>query len=74
MEIVYTDHTKIRMKQRGITQEDIKLTLRSPDRIFPSFGGRKCARKIIRGETLEVVFVKENDEIVVITTYWLEGD
>jgi hypothetical protein len=74
MEIIYTDHTKIRMKQRDIAEEDIKIALSNPDEIFPSFGGRKCARKIIRGETLEVVFVKENDQTVVITTYWLEGD
>lgn len=74
MEIIYTDHTRIRMKQRDITEEDIKTTLSHPDQIFPSFGGKKCARKMIRRKTLEVVFVKENDQTVVITTYWLEGD
>ncbi|KPK75080.1 MAG: hypothetical protein AMJ89_04915 [candidate division Zixibacteria bacterium SM23_73] len=74
MEIIYTDHTRIRMNQRDITEADIKMTLGSPDQIFPSFGGRKCARKMIKGETLEVVFVKENDQTIVITTYWLEGD
>jgi hypothetical protein len=27
---------------------------------------------MIRGRELEVVYVKENDQRVVITTYWLE--
>lgn len=48
------------------------MALSSPDKIFLSFAGRKCARKMIGGETLEVVFVRENDRTVVITTYWLE--
>jgi hypothetical protein len=74
MEIIYTDHTRIRMRQRNITEDDIKLALRNPDQILPSFGRRKCARKAIRDRTLEIVFVKENDQIIVITTYWLEGD
>jgi len=74
MEIIYTEHTRIRMKQRDVKETDVRITLSSPDHIFPSFGRRNCARKMIRGETLEVVFVKEDDQIVVITTYWLKGD
>jgi len=48
MKIIYSDHTKIRMKQRDITDEDIKIALKSPDKILPSFGRRRCARKAIK--------------------------
>jgi hypothetical protein len=74
MKIVYTDHTRARMKQRNIREDDITATLRSPDDTYSSFGGRECARKMIRGRELEVIYVKENDQRVVITTYWVERD
>jgi hypothetical protein len=36
-----------------------------------NYGRRKLARKTIGDKTLEVVYIKE-DDIIVITVYWLE--
>ena len=74
MEIIYTDHSRMRMKQRDITEKNVEMALDSPDRVSSTFGGRKCARKTIGDEMLEGIFVRENDRTVVVTTYWLEGD
>jgi hypothetical protein len=74
MGITYTDHARMRMRQRDIAEKDTEMVLSSPNSAFSSFGGRKCLRKTIGDKTLEVVFVKENDQTVLVTAYWLEGD
>ncbi len=43
----------------------------NPDETGDSFGRRKMARKTIGDKTLEVVYIKEEDTIV-ITVYWFE--
>ncbi len=72
MEIVFTEHAKERLSQRDIKEKDIIQTLKNPDRILKSFGGRKIAQKKFKGKILEVVFKEEKDRLVVITNYWLE--
>ncbi len=69
--MIITKHALIRMEQRGIDESIISSAILNPDETSDSFGRRKLARKTIGGKTLEVVYIKE-DDITVITVYWLE--
>ncbi|PWB50031.1 MAG: hypothetical protein C3F06_13075 [Candidatus Methanoperedenaceae archaeon] len=66
-----TNHALLRMRQRGIDENSVASAISNPDEIIDSFGNRKLARKTIGDKTIEVVFIKE-DDITVITVYWLE--
>ncbi len=67
----FTNHALLRMQQRGIDENDVASAILNPDETGGSFGKRKLARKAIGDKTLEVVYIKE-DDIIVITVYWLE--
>ena len=66
-----TNHARLRMQQRGIEESSVASAIMDPDEIDDSFGKRKLVRKAIGENTLEVVYIEE-DEIVVITVYWSE--
>ncbi len=70
--IVFTEHSKAKMKQRNISKELIKKVLKNPDNILPSYGKRKIAHKKIGRLFLRVIFKKEKDKIIVITTHWIK--
>lgn len=55
------------MKWRGISEEDVKITLSNYDKIEESFKGRKNAYKTIDSSLIKVTFKKENNRIIVIT-------
>jgi hypothetical protein len=67
----FTKHALIRMEQRGIDEYSIESAINDPDETIGSFGRRKLARKIIDNKILEIVYIEE-DDIIVITVYWLE--
>lgn len=67
----FTKHALFRMQQRGIDETIVGSAILNPDETGDSFGRRKLARKTIGDKTLEVVYIKE-DDIIVITVYWLE--
>lgn len=67
----FTNHALFRMQQRGIDETSVGSAILNPDETSDSFGRRKVARKTIGDKTLEVVYIKEED-IIVITVYWLE--
>jgi hypothetical protein len=69
--MIFTKHALFRMQQRGIDENSVASTILNPDEIGDSFGKRKLSRKRIKDKTLEVVYIKE-DDIIVITVYWLE--
>ncbi len=66
-----TKHALFRMQQRGIEENDVASAILSPDDTGESFGRRRLARKKIGDKTLEVVYIEEDDKVV-ITVYWLE--
>jgi len=66
-----TKHALLRMQQRGIDKNSVASAILNPDETSESFGKRRLARKTIGNKTLEVVYIKE-DDIIVITVYWLE--
>ena len=65
----FTNHSLVRMKERGVSQEDVFSVLRSPDlRGLPTERGRKRCDKSrpYRGD-LDVVFIQYSDCPCVIT-------
>ncbi|MDP3917001.1 MAG: DUF4258 domain-containing protein [Nanoarchaeota archaeon] len=67
MRIVYSDHAKKRMGQRGITELEVEYVLKYPQYIKKSFEGRKEALGIIKNRTIKVEFVDIENYIRIIT-------
>lgn len=67
---VFTHHARQRMTERNIAEKEIKKTIDNPDRIAYNFDkiivNKKIGKKII-----EVVFIRKNSKIVIITCYLL---
>jgi len=70
--LIYTNHSKIRIKQRNLKIQQIEKTVIKPDKILPSFKGRSLAQKNFSGQILEVVFRKQENNIIIIIAYWLK--
>jgi len=70
--IIYTDHARLRLKQRAIEESQILETVSKPDEVLKSFEKRSVARKRFSGKILEVVFTKQNNDLVIITAYFLK--
>jgi len=64
---------KEKIKQRDIPIEWVKETLRNPEEILKGHYGRKIAQKIYRKSNkdmlLRVIYMEEDEEVVVITSY-----
>ncbi|MBI2583924.1 MAG: DUF4258 domain-containing protein [Candidatus Aenigmarchaeota archaeon] len=72
MRIIYTDHARERLEGRIIRKEWVEETLKNPDRLIDAEYGRKQAIKRINGQEISVIYVMENDNIIVITVFWGE--
>jgi len=71
MKIQYSPHAKKRLKQRGITKDQARLAVLNSDYAQQTDRNRIIARKKLNGKTLEIIYVKENGKIIVITLYYL---
>ena len=66
MEIIFTDHAKQRMIERGIKFNEIKETIELPNYTI-SKNGKIEAYKKIENKTLRVIYSKEDKYIRIIT-------
>ncbi len=66
---VISDHAKRRMEKYGLPRELVERALESPDSIMEGHSGRCMAQLNLNGYVLRVVFEKEKNSNVVITTY-----
>lgn len=71
MDIVYSDHVRKRMRQRGIEDWEIEQVLISPKWVKKSFDGRKVALGEIKQRMLKVVYLDEESYIKVISVMFL---
>lgn len=67
MKIIYSDHAKKRMKQRGITELEIEHVLKYPSYIKKSFEGTKEAFGEINNRAIKIKFIKIENYIKIIT-------
>lgn len=73
MKIALSQHAKDQILARSIPLKAIEFTLKTPDRIVPSFRNRTLYQKAFGDKILEVVTIKENKMLIVITVYYLSG-
>ncbi len=69
--IIYTKHSETRLLQRNIEKKKIQKTILNPDKKITSFRKRWLARKKFADLELEVVFIPEDNDFIIITAYWL---
>ena len=73
MEIEFSKHALDQLKVRSrITKAMILETLKNSDNISESFRAREVYQKKYDEELLEVVVIKEDNKLIVITQYFLE--
>ena len=65
--IYLTRHAKRRMKWRGISLEEVKEIVASPDRVEKLATGRKNAFKSIGIKLIRVSYIDEKDRIKIIS-------
>ena len=53
-----------------ITEDDVKLTINSPDRVEDTIRGRKIVYKRLEGRTLKITYTQEDQDLVVVMQ-WL---
>ena len=67
MTLIFNRHAKRQMKWRMITEDDVKLTINSPDRVEDTIRGRKNVYKMLEGRTLKITYTQEDQDLVVVT-------
>lgn len=71
--VKFTDHARRKIKQRNLKEVWVRKVLEKPDYTKPSYGNRKIAYRKIGKLYLAVIFVKEDDNLIVITAHWEKG-
>lgn len=69
---IYTRHTKSRMGFRSIKEAWVEKAVAKPTRLKDAKAGRKQAILRLNGEVISVIYVKEENNYVIITVYWGE--
>ena len=67
MKIVYSEHAKKRMKQRGITALEVEHILKYPAYIKKSFEGTKEAFGEVNNRQIKIKFIEIENYIKIIT-------
>ena len=70
LNISFTFHAKMRILQRGINEETVKEIISKPEYVLDSFENRKIAVKRIGGQLWHVVYMREGNNIKVVTVYY----
>lgn len=55
MHIYYTKHAQIRMKQRGISKEQVEMCLNSPIESYPDAKGKMVYAKNFAGRLIRII-------------------
>ncbi|MEK7617711.1 MAG: DUF4258 domain-containing protein [Patescibacteria group bacterium] len=75
MRIKYSPHARKRLRERKINQDEVLIVLHHPgNKIYASRNrsrNRIIANKKFNSYTLEVVYVIENEQTIIITLYYL---
>jgi len=70
MQIHFTKHAFERMKQRGISKEEVLLAINNPEIMIKKHGKHYYRKILIRGN-IEIVCDKRENNIKIITLYWI---
>ncbi len=67
--ITLSPHAAQRLEERNISMVEIVFTIKKPGHLIESFQHRKITVKQIENEKRHVVYIEEEEEMVVITVY-----
>lgn len=67
MEIIYSDHAKKRMKERGIEDWEVEHLLKHPSYIKKSLEGKKEFVGEIKNRKVKIISIQEENYIKIIT-------
>ncbi|MBS3131385.1 DUF4258 domain-containing protein [Candidatus Woesearchaeota archaeon] len=67
MEIIYSDHARKRMRQRGVTELEVRHVLAYSRYVKKSFEGRKLAEGSANGRVIRISFIETENFIKIIT-------
>lgn len=67
IDVIFTEHSKQRMTQRGISEEEALETLKNPDSTKSGKPEKQIAIKAFSSKKVRVIYVVENDREVIIT-------
>lgn len=70
MKVIFTNHSEERAKERNITKEEILEGLINPYKLQKINGKGYCQKITSRG-IIEIVFESKENNLIVITVYWL---
>lgn len=70
MKIIFTSHAENRIKQRKLSNEDVFETINRPDVTIKKHEKYYFQKKVCQG-IIEVVCEKTENNIKVITVYWM---
>lgn len=70
MNIVFTNHSKYRIEERGISIEDIKISIKNPDKQKIQSYDTIVVIKVFKKSTLNVVYKSVKNKIIIITAYY----
>jgi hypothetical protein len=71
MEIVFSAHALLKLRERGISQEFVLKAIQSPDFAKPTRNFREERYKRFGKNYLKVIAIEERGAIIVITAHWL---
>ncbi len=74
MKIIFSDHAKKQLVERKIPKKIVLETIKNPQNKLKSFKNRELLQKRFGGKILEVVIVKEDSVVTIITQYYLEKE
>lgn len=71
MPIVFSEHSKIQIKERYISQKRVIATVQNSEEIYKSFRTRKLRQRRFGSKILRVITITEGSKISIITAYYL---
>lgn len=74
MALILSSHAKARLRERGITEAQVKSVLEAPEITYPDkIKGRMVKVKRLRGRRLKIVVMEHKGDVFVITAVWTGG-
>jgi len=70
MRLIFTHHALLRMKLRRVSKAMVRDTIQHPEKTGLGYGGKLLAFRSYEAGLLKAIYVKENEDYVVITVIW----
>ncbi|MDO8518263.1 MAG: DUF4258 domain-containing protein [bacterium] len=71
MQIEFSDHAELKIRQRKLSRQKILETVERPDLVQLGYSGREKLFKNFGKNHLQVIVKREAGSIVVVTAHWI---